>query len=109
MPKLHTDAPYYNWDEITKEVEANTGKEVRDWAGKWKGAKPGADNIPYQDFWHKVIEMYDIHNGAVTTMNFQEIAEYYKGEPWIVEICNEYIKVLGPSDDDGDYRIKHEW
>jgi hypothetical protein len=98
---------YYDWGEVTKEVEANCGRKVRDWAGKWGHGLENQRN-PYQDFWHKILD-YDsqIHNGCITTYDFEEIATYFDNinQPWVREVCNEYIKVLGQ----GEHTFRIEW
>jgi hypothetical protein len=116
MPQLHTDPPFYIFREIRDAVEKNTGKQVRDWAGKYKSEHTNHD-VPYLDFWHKMIDYMDDYpmlNGLVANVSFEEMALYFEekdGEKakWIREICEEFKKVLGEPNSDGDYRIKFDW
>lgn len=60
---VYQTAPAYNWSEVCQWIEHKTGKDVRDWAGRHK-QKRYNDKIPYQDFWHWLVDMCDIHNGS---------------------------------------------
>lgn len=111
MAKLHTETlTFYDWHEVAKEVEKNTkGRKIRDWEGMF-GQSPSRTDVEYHDFWHKFIEYVDIHNGAIVTVDFDEMASYFKdSEPknskWIRAICNEFIKVVGK----GEHAFKVEW
>mgnify|MGYP003662320711 CR=1 FL=1 len=106
MAKIITKTlKYYDWNDVTKEVEDNCNRRVRDWAGRFgkNMMKPGA---PYQDFWHKILD-YDpeISSGCVIYFDFDEIANVYKNDSWVREVCDEYIKVVGT----GEHPFKIEW
>lgn len=106
MPKLITETlQYYDWNDVETEVAANCGRKLRDWAGKFSG-KRGYSDEPYLDFWHKMLD-YDpeIRNGYIRGYDFDEIADAFPTEPWVREICNEYIKILGP----GEHTFKIWW
>lgn len=112
MPKLHQDEPYYDFIEVQEEVEAKCGRDTRNWAGT-----NFSDDKPYQDFWHKVLDyLGDFNKGAIFFIDFEAMGKYYTNEensPWVQEICNEFIKVLGePMVDrfgDRGYRMKADW
>ena len=59
----HQNDPAYNWSDVCKWVEHKTGKDVRDWAGKFKSKKYD-DKVPYQDLWHWITDTNEIHNGC---------------------------------------------
>lgn len=91
---------YYDWNEVKKEVETQTGRNIRNWAmyNYYDGS---------QDFWHKLLEVYEseIHNESYVDINFEVIADFYEHrEPtnykWIREVCDAFIKVLGPGQAD---------
>jgi hypothetical protein len=106
-----------DFHEATQAVEEKYGRKTRDWAGKWYGENRDRQ---YQDFWHKVLDYCnDIHNGCKVYLPFNEMAEYFKESepdnyPWIKEICDAYIDVLGPELQDpdggeGEYIFWIEW
>jgi hypothetical protein len=73
--------------------------------------KPGG----YCDFWHWWLEeiMYDdCHNGTLQEdVNFTEIRDNAleeNAEAWIIEVLNEFIKILGP-DGDRCINVRHCW
>lgn len=105
-----------DFSKATDAVEEKYGKKTRDWAGKWDGSN---EDRPYQDFWHKVLDYCDyIHNGCRVYINFDDMADYFKDKepdnyPWIKEICDCYVDVLGKDaqdpDDEGSYVFWIEW
>jgi hypothetical protein len=88
---------YIDFNEVTKQVETVTGRQTRDWAGAFN---PVWDKTkPYQDFWHKFLDLHDVHNGCEVYIDFEEMAEWFKEKepenyPWIKEICDAYESVL---------------
>ena len=99
---------YFDWNELVEEVQKSTNRDIRNWKGTKFNGLP--DDPPYCDFWHQLIDAYSgqIHNPCTISVNFVELAEYFKefsDSGWIVEICNEFAKVLGP----GDHDIYIEW
>lgn len=117
MIKKHT-REYYNWNEVTDEVEKLCGKKTRDWFGLFDGTHDPmskTDKTYYADFWHHIYDYVEIHQNSIVDINFNEISEYYKfkdqkgmNPDWIKEICELYKQVLGPSDD-GNYTFLMEW
>lgn len=45
-----------------------------------KDPKGMANRPPYQDFWHFLIDLYQIHNGCVITINYLTDQDYCKEE-----------------------------
>lgn len=87
---------YFDWNEVTNEVERLSGKNIRNWAGKsWNSDDPSYNN-EYLDFWHKFLEMYEhqMHNGAYIEVDFEQELEYWTDTPWVVEILKLYQQVV---------------
>jgi hypothetical protein len=106
---------FYDWGNITDEVERRTGRDTRNWANKsWSADTP---DRPYQDFWHMVLDVYEIHNGCfIDSFDVNDIWEYYMDKPnheWVKEVVDAYNEVFGELEangfDDGQYTIKIWW
>lgn len=83
--------PVYDWHEIESYIEFKYNKKVRDWAGKWISKDR---TLPYQDFWHWLIDNGGINNGSyfyIHTPSYPDFEEDCKPEePWI----NEILEIL---------------
>jgi len=49
--------------------------------------------LPYQDFWHWLLEAYGVHNGSVFTIDNDSKSD--KNEPWVNEIIEMYLSEFG--------------
>jgi hypothetical protein len=106
MIHQHIDPPYWAWDEVEDAVKQATGRDMRDWAGRWAATDdPNDEGRPYQDFWHILIESIDFHNGAAYDLDVREVAALHPDKPWVREVCDAVIAVIGP----GEQRVKMEW
>ena len=90
---------YYDWTEVCDAFEENTGRDFRDWAGRHKSEK-WDDSIPYQDFWHEMIDSANISNRCMATFDFSQWAEQVRADEgpdkqWIAEVCDELVKIVG--------------
>ena len=98
MPTLKT-MTYFEWSEVTDEVEKIAGKEVRNWSQKSFNALDSNYTNPYQDFWHELLDYHlEIHNGCYITLDFLDMIEYYESVPeksWVVDIVKIYHTVVG--------------
>ncbi len=87
---------YYDYLEVRDYLQDKYGYDERDYAGKYAKKKgietPEGEPTPYLDFWHWVVDNYDIHNGCYITFSsdrLEEICEEKNG--WIKEIYKRYI------------------
>ena len=96
----------YDFHELTKEVERISGKDIRDWAGRWthKWGTKKFEQTPSQDFWRFICDNFEIHNGCTEYMDFEDIL-LDCDEDWQKEVCRLYIKVAGP----GIHEVLHAW
>jgi hypothetical protein len=108
--KKHT-IECYDWHEVVEIVEINCNRDVRDWANSDVGVRT---NIPYQDFWHVIVDMCDIHTGCYIDIDFEESFMPYEGEEsymvdkhgeWVKEVAAEFLKVVGP----GEHKFWVSW
>lgn len=76
---------YYDWNEVKAYIEAKYKLELRDMAGKF--TKENNINAPYQDFWHSLLDRYEIHNGCF--VNF-----FYENEPFENSFEHEWEKKI---------------
>lgn len=76
------------------DAEGKPPSESRIWFSEHQAAiKSGAViERPYQDFWHWLTDVCDIHRGA--TMELYEGIEA-GAEPWQIQILNLYLKEFG--------------
>ena len=102
---------YYDYSDLAEAVEANLGKDLRDYAGMFNDGHH--EDRPYQDFWHWWLETDDmISNGhmqeCVNIAEWIEMAKDDGEEDWVIEILQEFANVLG-EDADKDISVKHYW
>lgn len=74
----------YQWNEVVEWVQQQSGRDVRDWAGKYTDNRPDA---PYQDFWHVICNGGGIHNGCFfwVSLNPNDYEE---------DFCKEIVSVI---------------
>lgn len=82
---------FYDWDEVTREVEEASGRLHRDW-NNMLSVDPNCE--PF-DFWLILLESGEIPNGGVREIDFVKLADAHLDKPWVQHVCAEYIKVLG--------------
>lgn len=89
-PKLYKKE-YYYWTDITKYIEDKYSMVVRDWAGKFRRTRYDP-NIPYQDFWHSILNKFHIIEGNYETWAVYWGEYYDRAEEWEKEIIDILIK-----------------
>lgn len=99
---------YYDWGEIGDYLNYKTGKKIRDWANKFSSV-PFNSNLPYQDFWHWMIEYYGdaLTNGSTLEFNCDDMDDYAyktKAEDWVIDIIHIIKKEFGTK-----FNIYVEW
>lgn len=82
-PEMKTQAPAYDFLEITEYIEAKYGINTRKY-------KP--EDGERRDFWHSVIEVCDPKRGSYLTMS----GDWYFGEEWEREVLGLYLAEFGP-------------
>lgn len=106
VPKRHMKR-HWNYNEVQKYLEKLHGKNFRDYAGRYGVNAPEDDTVPYQDFWHWVCDLNEVHNGCY--IRLPEWDYYYNNqdtEPWKKEIMKFFKDFLG---DDYHERMWVEW
>jgi len=66
-PEKHT-LEVYNWSEIVDWINNVSGRDVRDWSGKFS-KKLYDENVPYEDFWHVLCNTCDMHNDSYISVS----------------------------------------
>lgn len=120
-PKPKSRLPEFDFNDCTNYIEQKYGYSTRDYAGQFRISKTGKilscnEGVPYQDFWHWVTEVYDIHNGCNITFS-QETLDSYKpveGEPtdgcmedWQIKIYQDYLNEF--ADENGEINFYVWW
>lgn len=82
-----------NWLEMARYINDTYKIDIRDYAGKFK-APLISSNVPYQDFWHFVLDNYSISNGIVLPLNFEDLKDLAE-QSWQKDICDMFIKEFG--------------
>lgn len=81
---------YLDWHKCTDYIEKTHKIRTRDYANCFG---PGGNTAnEYQDFWHWIIDVCDVHRGA--TMELYEGIED-GAKPWQKEILALYLKEFG--------------
>jgi alpha-N-acetylglucosamine transferase len=85
---------FYDWSDIEKEFNSQTGKRLRDYAGKYNG-KVIDDTIPYRDYWHFILKHYDeIRVGSIVWIDFDWLEEEAT-EEWQIEVTRKIKAIVG--------------
>lgn len=96
---------YYDYNECRDYLQEKYDYDERDYAGKYSHGNSGDGNKPYLDFWHWVIERYEIHNGCYITFDKSELDDIEKD--WIKEIYSHYLDEF--ADDNGELEMYVWW
>lgn len=97
-----------------------TGKSVNEWIKELGHSNPKwielnkfyppdlSDKIPYQDFWHFMLDYWDgypFNKGKPLPLNWLEVADYTSNLSWQHEIACLYVHEFG----DEDYTVIADW
>lgn len=90
-PQLkHINKKSYVWHEIEEYIAIKYKKSLRDWSGMFE--KDYNKNVEYQDFWHTIIDMCEIHNGCYFEISLSQ-EDYKKDfEKEIVKLLKKEFK-----------------
>lgn len=94
---------YYDYSECRDYLEQKYGYDERDYAGKFKDGLH--DDRPYLDFWHWVVERFNVRNGDYITFERSEIEEIE--QDWVREIYTRYIDEF--ADKNGNLEMYVGW
>lgn len=85
----------YDYHDARNFLQARDGYDERNHAGRRFTGEP--NDPPYRDFWHYIVERYEIHNGCYITLRAD-----FEAKPWQQEIIGKYLDTFGESDDSGE-------
>lgn len=94
-PKKHKES-YWDFYEVMHYLEKLHKKDFQDYAGKWGRKDDENDLIPYQNFWHWILDLNDVHNGVF--IHLPEWSYYMNNkdtEAWKKEIMQHFYDFLG--------------
>ncbi len=96
-PKLQTKE-YLDYRQCADYVAYKLGVlDIRDYAGKFRSKNANKDawkDIPYQDFWHFLIDKCDVTNGGFISIT-TEIGHGEEIEDWQALILKTFIEEFG--------------
>lgn len=99
---------YYDYHECRDYLQEKYRFNARDYAGKYRDIGLTDDSIPYQDFWHFVVECGEVTNGKLFVMS--EMWLEWAKEDWQKWILERYLSEFGEPDGSGGRRIQfHVW
>ena len=106
---------FYEYLECRDYLQEKYGYDERDYASRNKaveviGKRRRFDGSrPYQDFWHWVVETYQIHNGCFVTFSrdADALRELPTDKQWVREIYQRYLDEF--ADEDGELLMFVEW
>ena len=98
---------YYNYNECRNYLEKKYGYDERDYANKYVYDSNGMatkrnHDVPYQDFWHWVVDRFDVTNGGMITFSKYTTPE----EDWQKEIYQRYMDEFA---ENGELIMKTSW
>jgi len=94
-PKKHKKE-YWDFYEVMHYLEKLHKKDFRDYAGKFKNKSDHNEEIPYQDFWHWMLDCNEVSNGCFIHLpdwSYHMIND--ATEPWKKEIMQHFYDFLG--------------
>lgn len=100
---------YYDYNECRDYLQARYGYKERDYAGRYTGSGASLrldDGKPYLDFWHWVVENYDVRNGCFITFTRERLEEGGM-EDWVREIYTRYLDEF--ADEKGELEMWCWW
>lgn len=89
---------YYDYHKCKAFIREKYGYDERDYLGKYK-RKNGKvlsvnDSVEYLDFWHWVVDNYEIHNGCFIEFSNEDYDQIEKD--WVKEIYSHYMDEFCP-------------
>lgn len=97
---------YYDWLECEDYIQKQHKCNIRDFKNKFKKIKGKLtvdDKKEYMDFWHWVLNNYEVHNGCFITFT-KEIYESIN-EEWIKTIYGWFLEFA----DEGEVEFYVTW
>ena len=105
---------YYDYHKCRDYLQEKFGYNERDYAGRFnkKGKRitKVTLEIPYQDFWHWVLDKHEVHNGSFLTFDRQSLKYYDEDKtikPWQREIYCHYLDEF--ADEKGELEMYVWW
>lgn len=98
----------YDWHECAEFINEKYGINIRDYAGKY--SNPGDKSMPYLDFWHWIVDHYDVHNGSYFHFDREDLKLEQEESciaPWQGDIYQKFIDEFG--DENGYIKFFVEW
>lgn len=96
---------YFEWDDLVTEVEKEANliygypRNIRDWGNKFNRQAPDYNpESEYKDFWHWMINHFEISNGKMLHFEPFCYADETRYPSWVVEILNLFGRVMEESD-----------
>ena len=80
---------YYDYNKVIDYIEEKYSIRVRDYAGYLKDLP---NERPYLDFWHWIVDNYEIHDGCYVTFTWQEHYDDEDTPEWVKEILSLILK-----------------
>lgn len=106
-PVKKQSKPFWDYYEVAHYLEELHGKNFRDYANKFGKARSDDEVIPYQDFWHWIMDQNEVSNGSwIHLPEWEYFMNNKDTEPWKKEIMQYFKEFLG---DDYDERLWVEW
>jgi competence transcription factor ComK len=106
-PVKKTDPAYYDFYEVMHYLEELHGKNFRDYAGKFASDETVNVEVPYQDFWHWMLDQNEVKNGCwIHLPDWDYYMNSKSTESWKKEIMQYFKDFLGDSYDE---RMWCEW
>jgi hypothetical protein len=97
---------YYDYIQCRDYLQKKYDYNERDYAGKFKNRDK--EDVPYQDFWHWVIEHYQVCNGCFITFSKEYLeCDGKESEAWVREIYKHYIDEF--ADENGELEMYCWW
>lgn len=105
-PTLQTRTEtYFDWGDCVDYINEKHDCNIRDFANKFDGNglpkdKPGDFRRPYQDYWHLVVDIAEVSDGATMQMDNDWIDDgCYDLDDWQIEITTWFLEEFGTGED----------
>jgi hypothetical protein len=107
-PTVKKGPEYLDYHECNNYIEKKYNIQTRDFLGKFQGGK--ANDVEYLDFWHWMCDNFEISNGAIIHVNFEELRQENNPPDWVKHIFTYWeAEFKDFADKDNYLAIKTEW
>jgi len=104
-PKPKQQEPAYDYHECEAWINEKYSIDIDNYSKTWEDR-----SRPYQNFWHWILGLNEIHNGCYFRMDFDTWSREEVTPAWVKEILTLFVNEFPPNDGGiGEFRFWVSW